>query len=118
MRTANTNFMWTVFAFLLGVTSLGVLHAGWLYQRTFYGRRFSESVTHHMPDRTARSGRVDKAAVGPDGGWDRTAQTFRRAISVQNAAILDQTKKMEAAAGRYTGRHVTHEQGGGVYCAQ
>ncbi len=43
--------MWTVFA-SLGVI-LSACYMLWLYQRTFYGKA-SESVTHHMPDLTAR----------------------------------------------------------------
>ncbi|HEY2842771.1 MAG TPA: NADH-quinone oxidoreductase subunit M [Bryobacteraceae bacterium] len=89
--TASANFGWAVFA------SLGVIFSAcymlWLYQRTFFGKA-SETLAHHMPDLTPR----EWAAIVPllilmvwMGSF---AQSFLPSISVQNAAILDQTKKL------------------------
>ena len=89
--TASANFGWAVFA------ALGVIFSAcymlWLYQRTFFGKA-SESLAHHMPDLTTR----EWAAIVPllilmvwMGSF---AQTFLPSISVQNAAILEQTKKL------------------------
>jgi NADH-quinone oxidoreductase subunit M len=89
--TASTNFGWAVFA-SLGVI-LSACYMLWLYQRTFFGRA-SESLSHHMPDLTAR----EWAAIIPllilmvwMGSF---TQTFLPSISVQNASILEQTKKL------------------------
>jgi len=89
--TAIANFGWAVFA------ALGVIFSAcymlWLYQRTFFGKA-TESLAHHMPDLTVR----EWAAITPllilmvwMGSF---AQSFLPSISVQNAAILDQTKKL------------------------
>jgi NADH-quinone oxidoreductase subunit M len=89
--TASANFGWAVFA------ALGVIFSAcymlWLYQRTFFGRA-SESLAHHMPDLTMR----EWAAIAPllilmvwMGSF---AQSFLPSISVQNAAILESTKKL------------------------
>jgi NADH-quinone oxidoreductase subunit M len=89
--TANANFGWAVFA------ALGVIFSAcymlWLYQRTFYGKA-SESLAHHMPDLTMR----EWVAIAPllilmvwMGSF---AQSFLPSISVQNAAILESTKKL------------------------
>jgi NADH-quinone oxidoreductase subunit M len=90
--TANANFMWTVFA-SLGVI-LSACYMLWLYQRTFYGKA-SESVTHHMTDLSAREWAVIVPLLVLMVWMGSFAQTFLPAISVQNAAILEQTKKME-----------------------
>jgi NADH-quinone oxidoreductase subunit M len=90
--TANANFIWTIFA-SLGVI-LSACYMLWLYQRTFYGKA-SESVTHHMPDLTAREWAVIVPLIVLMVWMGSFAQTFLPAISVQNAAILEQTKKME-----------------------
>ena len=89
--TANANFGWAVFA------ALGVIFSAcymlWLYQRMFYGKA-SESLAHHMPDLTMR----EWVAIAPllilmvwMGSF---AQSFLPSISVQNAAILESTKKL------------------------
>ena len=89
--TASANFGWAVFA------ALGVIFSAcymlWLYQRTFFGKA-SESLAHHMPDLTMR----EWAAIAPllilmvwMGSF---AQSFLPSISVQNTAILEQTKKL------------------------
>ncbi len=107
--TANTNFMWTVFA-SLGVI-LSACYMLWLYQRTFYGKA-SESVTHHMPDLTAREWAVIVPLLVLMVWMGSFAQTFLPAISVQNAAILEQTKKMEVQ------RVAIPARAAGVYRAQ
>src|SRR4029078_9602502 len=89
--TASANFGWAVFA------ALGVIFSAcymlWLYQRPFFGKA-SESLSHHMPDLTMR----EWAAIAPllilmvwMGSF---AQSFLPSISVQNAAILESTKKL------------------------
>jgi NADH-quinone oxidoreductase subunit M len=107
--TANTNFMWTIFA-SLGVI-LSACYMLWLYQRTFYGKA-SESVTHHMPDLTAREWAVIVPLLVLMVWMGSFAQTFLPAISVQNAAILEQTKKMEVQ------RVAIPTRAAGVYRAQ
>jgi len=89
--TASANFGWAVFA-ALGVI-LSACYMLWLYQRTFFGKA-SESLSHHMPDLTIR----EWAAITPLlllMVWMGTfAQSFLPSISVQNTAILEQTKKL------------------------
>jgi len=88
---ASANFGWAVFA------ALGVIFSAcymlWLYQRTFFGRA-SESLSNHMPDLSTR----EWAAIVPlvilmvwIGSF---AQSFLPSISVQNASIFEQTKKL------------------------
>jgi NADH-quinone oxidoreductase subunit M len=91
---ALANFGWVVFA-ALGVI-LSACYMLWLYQRTFYGRA-SEAVTHHMFDLTPR----EWVAIVPllilmlwMGSF---SQSFMPSISVQNAAILEQTKVSSVA---------------------
>jgi NADH-quinone oxidoreductase subunit M len=83
----------------------------WLYQRTFYGKA-SESVTHHMPDLNAREWAVIVPLLVLMVWMGSFAQTFLPAISVQNAAILEQTKKMEVQ------RVAIPARAAGVYRAQ
>jgi NADH-quinone oxidoreductase subunit M len=90
--SAYANFTWTIFA-SLGVI-LSACYMLWLYQRTFYGKA-SESVTHHMPDLTAREWAVIVPLLVLMVWMGSFSQSFLPAISVQNAAILEQTKKME-----------------------
>ena len=89
--TASANFGWAVFA-ALGVI-LSACYMLWLYQRTFFGKA-SESLSHHMPDLSTR----EWAAILPLVilmVWMGTfAQSFLPSISVQNTAILEQTKKL------------------------
>jgi NADH-quinone oxidoreductase subunit M len=89
--TASANFGWAIFA-ALGVI-LSACYMLWLYQRTFFGKA-SESLSHHMPDLTMR----EWAAITPLlllMVWMGTfAQSFLPSISVQNTAILEQTKKL------------------------
>ena len=89
--TASANFGWAVFA------SLGVIFSAcymlWLYQRTFFGRA-SESLSHHMPDLTTREWAAILPLVLLMVWMGSFAQTFLPSISVQNAAILEQTKKL------------------------
>jgi len=89
--TASANFGWAVFA-ALGVI-LSACYMLWLYQRTFFGKA-SESLSHHMPDLSTR----EWAAILPLVilmVWMGTfAQSFLPSISVQNSAILEQTKKL------------------------
>jgi NADH-quinone oxidoreductase subunit M len=89
--TASANFGWAVFA-ALGVI-LSACYMLWLYQRTFFGKA-SESLSHHMPDLSTR----EWAAILPLVilmVWMGTfAQSFLPSISVQNTAILEQTKRL------------------------
>jgi NADH-quinone oxidoreductase subunit M len=112
--TANTNFMWTVFA-SLGVI-LSACYMLWLYQRTFYGKA-SESVTHHMVDLSAREWAVIVPLLVLMVWMGSFAQTFLPAISVQNAAILDQTKKVETQRVAIPGNSIP-AHAAGVYRAQ
>jgi NADH-quinone oxidoreductase subunit M len=88
---AQVNFGWAVGA-ALGVI-LSACYMLWLYQRTFFGRA-TESLSHHMPDLNMR----EWLAIAPLlilMFWMGTfSQTFMPAISVQNTAILESTKKL------------------------
>jgi NADH-quinone oxidoreductase subunit M len=89
--TAQANFTWATFA-AIGVI-LSACYMLWLYQRTFYGKA-SESVSHHVPDLTAR----EWVAIMPLlvlMVWMGTfTQSFMPPISAQNARILEQTQKL------------------------
>jgi NADH-quinone oxidoreductase subunit M len=89
--TASTNFGWAVFA------ALGVIFSAcymlWLYQRAFFGKA-SESLSHHMPDLTAREWAAILPLIILMVWMGSFAQSFLPSISVQNAAILEQTKKL------------------------
>ena len=89
--TASANFGWAVFA------ALGVIFSAcymlWLYQRTFFGKA-SESLSHHMPDLTMREWAAIVPLVILMVWMGSFAQSFLPSISVQNAAILEQTKKL------------------------
>ena len=91
--TAQAHFSWAVFA-ALGVI-LSACYMLWLYQRAFYGRA-SEAVSHHMLDLSGR----EWAAILPllilmvwMGSF---SQSFMPSISMQNAAILEQSNKVLA----------------------
>ena len=89
--TASANFGWAIFA------ALGVIFSAcymlWLYQRAFYGRA-SESLSHHMPDLTSREWAAILPLVILMVWMGSFAQSFLPSISVQNAAILNQTKRL------------------------
>jgi len=88
---ASANFGWAVFA------ALGVIFSAcymlWLYQRAFYGRA-SESLSHHMPDLTSREWAAILPLVLLMVWMGSFAQSFLPSISVQNTAILNQTKRL------------------------
>ncbi len=65
----------------------------WLYQRAFYGRA-SESLSHHMPDLTSREWAAILPLVILMVWMGSFAQSFLPSISVQNTAILNQTKRL------------------------
>jgi NADH-quinone oxidoreductase subunit M len=89
--TASANFGWAVFA------AMGVIFSAcymlWLYQRTFFGKA-SESLAHHMPDLTTREWMAIAPLLILMVWMGCFAQTFLPSISVQNAAILEQTRKL------------------------
>jgi NADH-quinone oxidoreductase subunit M len=89
--TASANFGWAVFA------AMGVIFSAcymlWLYQRTFFGKA-SESLAHHMPDLTTREWTAIAPLLILMVWMGCFAQTFLPSISVQNAAILEQTRKL------------------------
>jgi NADH-quinone oxidoreductase subunit M len=89
--TASANFGWATFA------ALGVIFSAcymlWLYQRAFYGRA-SESLSHHMPDLTSREWAAILPLVILMVWMGSFAQSFLPSISVQNTAILNQTKRL------------------------
>ncbi len=89
--TASANFGWAIFA------ALGVIFSAcymlWLYQRAFYGRA-SESLSHHMPDLTSREWAAILPLVILMVWMGSFAQSFLPSISVQNTAILNQTKRL------------------------
>jgi len=89
--TASANFGWAVFA-ALGVI-LSACYMLWLYQRTFFGKA-SESLSHHMPDLTTREWAAILPLVILMVWMGSFAQSFLPSISVQNTAILEQTKKL------------------------
>jgi NADH-quinone oxidoreductase subunit M len=65
----------------------------WLYQRMFFGKA-SESLSHHMPDLTPREWAAIVPLVILMVWMGSFAQSFLPSISVQNATILEQTKKL------------------------
>jgi len=65
----------------------------WLYQRTFFGKA-SESLSHHMPDLSTREWAAILPLVILMVWMGSFAQSFLPSISVQNTAILEQTKKL------------------------
>jgi NADH-quinone oxidoreductase subunit M len=89
--TASANFGWAVFA-ALGVI-LSACYMLWLYQRTFFGKA-SESLSHHMPDLSTREWAAILPLVILMVWMGSFAQSFLPSISVQNTAILEQTKKL------------------------
>jgi NADH-quinone oxidoreductase subunit M len=89
--TASANFVWAVFA-ALGVI-LSACYMLWLYQRTFFGKA-SESLSHHMADLTTREWAAILPLVILMVWMGSFAQSFLPSISVQNTAILEQTKKL------------------------
>jgi NADH-quinone oxidoreductase subunit M len=89
--TASANFGWAVFA-ALGVI-LSACYMLWLYQRTFFGKA-SESLSHHMPDLSTREWAAILPLVILMVWMGAFAQSFLPSISVQNTAILEQTKKL------------------------
>jgi NADH-quinone oxidoreductase subunit M len=89
--TASANFGWAVFA-AVGVI-LSACYMLWLYQRAFFGRA-TESLSHHMPDLTTREWAAILPLVILMVWMGSFAQSFLPSISVQNAAILEQTKKL------------------------
>lgn len=90
---AKANFLWAVFA-ALGVI-LSACYMLWLYQRTFYGRA-SESLSHHMPDLTAREWAAILPLLALMFWMGIYPQTFLPAISTQNTAILNQLERNRA----------------------
>jgi NADH-quinone oxidoreductase subunit M len=88
---SSANFGWAVFA------ALGVIFSAcymlWLYQRMFFGKA-SESLSHHMPDLTPREWAAIVPLVILMVWMGSFAQSFLPSISVQNATILEQTKKL------------------------
>jgi NADH-quinone oxidoreductase subunit M len=89
--TASANFGWAVFA-ALGVI-LSACYMLWLYQRTFFGKA-SESLSHHMPDLSTREWAAILPLVILMVWMGSFAQSFLPSISVQNTAILEQTKRL------------------------
>jgi NADH-quinone oxidoreductase subunit M len=92
--SAIANFPATVFA-ALGVI-LSACYMLWLYQRTFYGRA-SESLSHHMPDLSAREWIAALPLLLLMVWMGTYTQTFMPAISAQNARVLQQTQQRRAA---------------------
>jgi NADH-quinone oxidoreductase subunit M len=88
---AQANFTWVIFA-AVGVI-LSACYMLWLYQRTFYGKA-SESLSHHMPDLSPREWAAMLPLLVLMVWMGSFAQTFLPSISVQNAAILGQTRKL------------------------
>jgi NADH-quinone oxidoreductase subunit M len=89
--TASANFGWAVFA-AVGVI-LSACYMLWLYQRMFFGRA-TESLSHHMPDLSSREWAVIVPLVILMVWMGSFAQSFLPSITVQNAAILEQTKRL------------------------
>ena len=86
------SFPATVFA-AIGVI-LSACYMLWLYQRTFYGRA-SESLSHHMPDLSAREWAVSLPLLLLMFWMGVYTQTFMPPISAQNARILQQFQEQQ-----------------------
>ncbi len=87
---SQTNFTWAVFA-AIGVI-LSACYMLWLYQRTFYGRA-SASLSHHMPDLSAREWAAALPLVFLMFWMGIYSQSFMPAISTQNAQMLQQVNR-------------------------
>ncbi|HXP88910.1 MAG TPA: NADH-quinone oxidoreductase subunit M [Bryobacteraceae bacterium] len=86
---SQAHFSWAVAA-ATGVI-LSACYMLWLYQRTFFGRA-SEAVSHHMHDLTPREWAAILPLLVLMVWMGSFSQTFMPSISVQNAAILEQSK--------------------------
>ncbi len=89
---SQVNFTATVFA-AVGVI-LSACYMLWLYQRTFYGKA-SESLSHHMPDLSAREWAVSLPLLLLMFWMGIYTQTFMPPISAQNARILQQYQQQQ-----------------------